>query len=240
MARITKKPERERFKLEVVKLIVDHGGIATDEEKGEYRMNTKAGPQSLHVCLDDHGIKQNSPCCVFTRFDFSFVAASLCGAAEISGKFNFHFSAGVTCDTAINEIKCHFESMKATTLDEFMDQTSIVPQAVVTTILEEQGATPDYRTRNHHRMIDPAYMHDQGHHDYKAAVAWFTAHCEQRLVQLWDINPSIRQKLSSETGRDIAHAFVSHWLCAYLDSPPKYRKAHQNWKLAYDYKSMAA
>ena len=236
---ITKKPERERFKREIVKLIVEWGGIATDEEHGEYRMNTKAGPLSLHACLDDD---YDSPCTVFGRFDFALVGSALVGASVPSGKHNFHFSPGVTCDDAIDELRRFFERVKPTTLDHFADQTSLVPQAVVETVLEEKGVLPFRRGSSIClRMSDPLYMYTHpDKKDFEQAVAWFTLHCEQRLIQLWDTNPRIRQKLASESGRDIAYTFVAHWLDAYLDSPPKYRKKHPNWSTKYNYESMVA
>jgi len=234
--RITKKPERVRFLKEIHNLILESAGVQTAmEHRDEYRMNTKAGPLSISF-----GTCDDSPATVFTRFDFAIVGEALVGASVPSGKHNFHFIPGVTCDAALDEMRQFFERIKPTTLDHFMDQTSIVPQAVVVTVLEEQGTCGDYRTRGRLRMTDPHYMHGQGHHDFEAAVAWFTTHCEQRLVQLWDINPRMRQKLSSDSGRDIAYAFVIHWLDAYLDCPPKYRKAHPNWEAPYNYDPMAA
>ena len=235
---ITKKPERERFKREIVKLIVEWGGIATDEEHGEYRMNTKAGPLSLHACLDDD---YDSPCTVFGRFDFALVGSALVGASVPSGKHNFHFSPGVTCDDAIGELRRFFERVKPTTVDHFADQTSLVPVAVVSTVLEEHGINDLRGTRGRLRMTDPLYMHgNPDHKDFNQAVAWFADHCEQRLIQLWDTNPRIRQKLASESGCDVAYAFVAHWLDAYLDCPPKYRDKHPNWETKYNYESMVA
>ena len=240
---ITKKSERERFKREVVKLTVEHGGIPTNEERGEYRMRTKAGPLSIHICLNDHGIRQTSPCTVFTRFDHALHGQPFGGSVP-SGKCNFHFSPGVTCDDALAEVRNYYERIKPTSLDEFMDTTALVPRAIVETVLQERGIVPHtspfFRTTGQQRMADPLYMHSNpDEKDFDAAVEWFTVHCEERFILLWDLN-SCSDKLASASGRDIAYVFVNHWLDAYLDNPPKYRKSHPNWQTPYNYEPMVA
>jgi hypothetical protein len=233
--RITKKPDRLRFDREIRKLISDVGGVHVGENSAyEYRMNTKAGPLSIHIheCVD-------SPGSVMTRFDHALVGESLVGASVPSGKWNHHFSTGETCDDALDYMRIGFERIQPTSLDAFMDETAIVPQAVVETALAERGIVNEYGCRGRLRMTDPIYC-GEDRLDFKAAVAWFTKHCEQRLVQLWDINPRIQRQLASDSGRDIAYAFVHHWLDAYLDSSPKYREKHPNWDTAYNYEPMVA
>jgi len=231
---ITRKADRLRFDREIRKMIVEFGGVATDEHRGEYRMNTKAGPLSIHVyeCSD-------SPGWVHTRFDHALVGEALFGASVPSGKWNHHFAAGETCDDALDCMRASFERIQPTSLETFVDETSIVPQAVVETVLEERGIVNEYGCIGRLRMTDPIYC-GEGRLDFKAAVAWFTTHCEQRLVQLWDINPRIQWRFGSESGRDIAYAFVHHWLDAYLDSPPKYREKHPGWPAVYNCDPMVA
>lgn len=218
---ITRKPERERFKREVVKLILRYGIQRPNGAPNEFRMNSKAGP--LDVSVSQFGC-DDSPATVFTRFDFAIQGESLCGASVPSGKHNFHFSPGTSCDDALEMLERHFERIQPTSLDEFMDNTALVPRAIVETVLEEKAITMDHRTRMHHRMYDPPYMGQDGL-DYEAAVAWFTEHCENRLVYLYDSNPRIRATMDRD-GRDVAYTFVHHWLDAYLDCPPKYREQH--------------
>jgi len=234
--KITPKPERERFKREVVKLLAELGAIAINE--AEYRMNTKAGPLSIDV---DLGNDSHSPCSVFTRFDYALTAQALVGASVPSGKYNFHFSSGTTCNAALDEIRSCLSRIKPTTLEQFRDETSIMPGVVAKTVLEERGILPQGASQQSYRMEDPAWnFHNETYKDFAAGVQWFIAHCEQRIVQLWDINPLFHKKLAGKSGLDITYAFVAHWLEAYLDNPPQYRKRHPNWDAPSNLEPMAA
>jgi len=229
--RITRKPERERFDREVRRMLVEEFGAVDqgDDAYHKYRMITKAGPLGISI---HEGVE--SPGNVMTRFDFAIQGEALVGASVPSGKWNYHFSPGVSCDEALQTIRVSFERIQATTLEHFMDTTSIVPQAIVETVLQERAIVDEVGCRGRLRMVDPPYMSaEMGRLEFVGNVAWFTHHCEERLVTLWDSNPHIRRKLlktRSESGLDTAYAFIHHWLDAFIENKPDYRKEHPLWR----------
>jgi hypothetical protein len=224
--KITKKAERERFDREVRKMIVEEfGAVETPDKMYQYRMNTKAGP----LCISVHD-GHECPGCVMTRFDFAHQGEAMVGATVPSGKWNHHFRTGTSCNDALEYIREQFERLRPTTLDQFMDATSIVPCAVVETVLQERGISDLIGTRGRLSMVDPPYMSEEmGRLEFAGNVAWFTQHCEERLISLWDSNPHIRVKLQSDSGLDTVYAFVHHWLDAFVECLPDYRKKHPLW-----------
>jgi len=225
---ITKKPDRLRFDREVRKMLVEEfGAVETPDGMYSYRMNTKAGPLgiSIHEGVD-------SPGNVMTRFDFAHQGNAMVSATVPSGKWNHHFQPGTSCDDALEYLRGQFERLRPTSLDQFMDVTALVPQAIVETALLERGIGR-HTCRERLVMTDPPYMSaEMGRLECEGNVAWFTRHCEERLVSLWDSNPHIRTRLQSESGRDTAYAFVHHWLDAFVESLPDYRKKHPLWSVA--------
>jgi len=219
--KITKKPDRIKFFNEVREVLVnDFGAIGTheDEYRVEYRMNTKAGP--LDITIHKRDINEGkSPCTIFTRFDYALKGEELVGASVPSGKWNHHFETGTPPNLALNNIVYHFSRLMPTSLDVFMDETSLVPQAVL------EGALEERNQRELRRLVDPPYMGQDGF-GRTQAIDWLISHCEERFIYLYDSNANISQQLRDDSGRDVAYAFVHHWLDAYLDCPPDYRKKH--------------
>jgi len=189
-----------KFQKQATALIQEHGGEHVEDDRWE--MWTKFGPLTLHVWED----------AVMTRFEFPKVAFPRTGCNRYSGKWNFHYS-GNEVETAINDFSFHLDKVEAKSVDKFVDATSLVPDVISDTVIQESEA--DFQ--------DPPYMGDRGlsHEDAKV---WLGLHCTQRLIFLYENNSRIREQLESDSGRDVAYAFVEHWLMAYLDSPPKYRE----------------
>lgn len=225
--RLTQKAERARCIRNMVKMI-QSGEFQVVKLEGDkdgendFRMNTKAGP--LFITVYDNW--------VHTRFDYAQVGEKFVGASVPSGKWNHHFPNDWSADDAVVYMRAEFRKIKPTTLEKFQDDTALLPHVIAETAMREAGVYPWVsRSKSCSRMVDPAWACQRPDvKDYEGAVKWFSDHCAERLIQLWDMNQHFRKRLESATGRDVAYAFVHHWLDAYLDCPPKYRDAH-SWQV---------
>ena len=215
---MTKKAEQ--FVRRARKMLLEEFGAFETPKTHQLRLVTKAGP--LNVTFHDNGD-------VMTYFDFAIQGEAMVSASVPSGKWNHHSHLTGTVKDAMDYIRSQFERLRPTSLDQFMDVTSIVPCAVVETVLRERKIV-DMVYSGKDRLVDPAYMsEDMGRLDFQGNVAWFTRHCEERLVALWDSNPHIRCKLEGDSGLDTVYAFVHHWLDAFIECLPVYRKKHPLW-----------
>jgi hypothetical protein len=223
---ITPKKERDRFDREVRKMLVEEfGAIEPDGAAYQYRLNTKAGPLdvSIHEGID-------SPGNVMTRFEFPLPGQEWVGASVPSGKWNFHWPPGADCDESLDTLRRQLDCIRPTSLEDFAQATwSFIPQAIVGGVLQERGIIEG--TGSALPMSDPLYMFAEPNSGlrFAAAVEWFTDHCTQQLIALFDMNRCIRRLLEGDSGAEVASGFVHQWLDGYLDSPPKYRKAHPNF-----------
>lgn len=224
----TKKPERDRFVKEAFNLIIELGGV---EVKAPHRndldkemhaccaMDTKFGPLEY---LSLSGNTTEGPGCCMTRFRYAVVAHNNTNCNEHSGKWNHHYFSEWTTDKALADLRRRLENVLPTTTEEFADQTSIVMQAVVETVLQE-------RNLYHQGLCDPPYAFGCGNglqHD--ESVAWFAAHAERRIRFLYDTNARIHNAIESGQGLETVYMFVDHWLDAYLDDQPNYRKQREH------------
>lgn len=217
MARRVSKQTQKQFRQGAAEVIRTVGGTESPNESGGYRfhLDTKYGLLRLHI--DEHD-QHEGPGTVFTCFE-NATAASEIGGNRFSGKWNHHYFAGWTVEAALGDLEKNLHRVLPTSLDEFVTATSIIPIAVVETVLEERTGRP-------HFMADPLYVPADRRMDHSQAAAWFVAHVERRFVLLNDTNRQLHKLLRSENGRDVLYAFVHHWLDAYLLDPIRYRKEH--------------
>jgi hypothetical protein len=208
---------QEQFRRGAAEVIRHIGGTELPDENSGYRfhLDTKYGLLRLHV--DEHD-QHEGPGTVFACFE-NATAASTIVSNRFSGKWNLHYFDGWTVEAALKDLEAKLRRVLPTSLDGFMTQTSIVPIAVVETVLEE-------RAERQHFMSDPVYVPADRRMDHSQAAAWFFSHVERRAILLYDINRQLHKLLRSENGRDVLYAFVHHWLDAYLLDPIRYRKEH--------------
>lgn len=100
-------------------------------------------------------------------------------------------------------------------LDEFADQTSLLPGIVAQTVIAE-------RCPQGTELCDPPHVCAGLSH--AEAVRWFVRDVEHRTLFLFNKNPRFRAVLLRVSGRETLYAFVNHWLDGYLQNPPEYRK----------------
>lgn len=227
MARMMAKAKRKKFVNDVRDYLLSIGAVMTKNNPNdehnihdglpdyEFTYNSKYGELRLHVLPRTSG--QAGPGDVMTRFHFAKMANPHTGCNPFSGKWNHHYFDGYSEKSALDAFKASMERVAPTPLDDFMDETAIVPRAVAETVVGERGVM----------LVDPLYAGENGL-NHEQAKAWFIEHVERRTVMLWDNNKRFRKILESDgdNGRDTLYAFVEHWLDAYLDSPLDYRKEH--------------
>jgi hypothetical protein len=216
-----KKSERNRFVKEATALIQRYGGEIGEEIhrnsvdndlRSSLTMHTRFGPLDLNVTTNS----TEGPGTVFARFKYARLAKQGAGASYPSGKWNHHYFGDFTVEQALDDIEDQLKLIQPTALEEFMDETSLVPRAVVETLFAERSVG---------QFVDPPYMGTNGL-NANEALQWFVAHVEQRIVFLYDNNLRLRIRLQSDSGRDVLYAFVDHWIDAYVECPPDYRKRH--------------
>jgi len=184
-------------------VIQQHGG-QPDDGTYEWKMDTRFGPLRLSVDGD----------AVMTKFDFPHLAHDELGCNPFSGKWNFHYFDSWTVEQAIADLEWRLNIVKPTSLEEFSDATSLLPDVIATTVIEERGVN----------LTDPLYVSVDRFLDHAAATKWFVDHVTQRVVFLYDSNVRLRKLFRSNKGRDALYAFTQHWLDAYVHNPPDFRK----------------
>ena len=225
MARKMAKAKRKKFVNDVRDYLLSIGAVETKHNPNdvhnihdglpdyEFTYNSKYGELHLHVLPNN----TEGPGTVFTRFHFAKLAHPHTSCNPFSGKWNHHYFSEHTPESALEDFKRQMQRVAPTSLDAFMDETSIVPSIIASTVVDERQVM----------LVDPAYAGDKGL-NHEQAKAWFVDHVERRTIMLWDNNKRFRKILASKgnNGRDTLYAFVEHWLDAYLDDPLDYRKKY--------------
>jgi len=219
------KVECRRFVRTASVLIEQHGGLPTRPlfENGitggvhtEFALDSKFGP--LRLSVYERTTDSGGPGDVMTRFEFARLAAPSTGCNPHSGKWNHHFFSPWTADDALEDVAQRLKQVQPTSLEDFVGETSLLPGLIAQAVIADR-----YSRGN--ELCDPAYAFAGGGGlDHDASVAWFVSHVERRTVFLWDVNPRIRDILRGDSGRDVLYAFVGHWLDAYADNQPEYRR----------------
>lgn len=217
MSRRLSKRAQEQFRQRAAEVIRRVGGTELTDEDGGYRfhLDTKYGLLRLHISEHD---QQEGPGTVFGCFE-NATAATRINCNPHSGKWNFHYFGSWTVEAALGDLEKNLRRVLPTSLDDFIIQTSLVPVAVVETVLQERAERPNL-------MADPLYVPADRRLDHSQAADWFVAHVERRVVLLNDTNRQLHKLLRSENGRDVLYGFVHHWLDAYVFDPVRYRKEH--------------
>jgi hypothetical protein len=87
-----------------------------------------------------------------------------------------------------------------TRLEQFEDETNILPKLVVKLCMEEAGLSKKYHS-------------------------WFAHHAVTRLLFMYTF-PKWQKKFRQESGRDLVYNFVNHWIKAYKQDKDFYVKQH--------------
>jgi len=184
-------------------VIQKHGG-QPDDGTYEWKMETRFGP--LHLSIDNDS--------VMTRFDFPHLAHPELGCNPYSGKWNHHYFNTWTVEQAVADLDEKLTRITPTSLEEFSDATSLLPDVIATTVIDERGVD----------LTDPTYVSPASFLDHDAATRWFIDHATQRTTFLYDNNARLRKLFKTDQGRDALYAFVEHWLDAYIHNPLDYRR----------------
>jgi hypothetical protein len=96
------------------------------------------------------------------------------------------------------------EAVRPEELKAFTDQTTLLPHAIIDTVLER--AAPS----------------EMGQGDRK----WFLGNSEERLVKLFNADSRWKSRLKGVRGRDFAYTLINHWLQSYLVNPRRYKQRH--------------
>lgn len=221
------KRDRQRFANRARDIILAKGARQTHQHTTaenrthyEFEYDSKFGP--LRISVYPRDTQAGGPGDVMTRFEFPKVAHPATDCNRYSGKWNRHYFDPWTVENALADIERWIALIEPTTLEQFVQATSIVPSAVAETVVAE-------RCHRGNELCDPPYAFacEKGL-DHEASKSWFIAHVERRTIFLWDCNPRIARILGSEgdSGRDTLYAFVEHWLDAYQHNQPDYRDKH--------------
>jgi len=97
--------------------------------------------------------------------------------------------------------------MKEVSMDDFIDQTALMPNLVAEKIME----------------TSPLLQADKG---------WFVSYVETYTLWLYNNSPQWRNHLRGESGRDWLYNFVRHWFQAYSKHPPTFRQRHSLAEIA--------
>ena len=97
-------------------------------------------------------------------------------------------------------------------LKEFADKTSIVPEILVETALEERG------------RANPALEDIDGKLTEK-----FAEHAAQWIVWFYENNDQWKEKVDSDgsEGLNWVYMWVSHWIDSFIKNPEKYLDEHK-------------
>lgn len=217
--------ERRRFVTAASSLIEKHGGTPsrppfqngiTGGLHTEFTLNSKFGP--LRLSVYERTTDSGGPGDVMTRFEFSRLTSLSTGCNPYTGKWNHHYFSPWTTDDALADIERWLKQIQPTSLEAFAEATSLLPGVIAQTVITE-------RCPRGTELCDPPYAFagDEGL-EHEASAAWFISHVERRTIFLWDVNPRIQDILRSDAGRDVLNAFVNHWLDAYMNNQPEYRR----------------
>ncbi len=227
MTRMMAKAKRKQFVKVIRDYLLSIGAVETkadlnnkhsiygDFPSYEFVYDSKCG--TLHLAVHARGSYKGSsgPGDVMSRFALPKMAHRHVNCNPHSGKWNHQYFENCTIEEALENFKSEMEKITPTTLEDFVQKTSLVPNIIAGIVVENRNT----------KMDDPLYV-VQNRLCHDEAREWFIKYVERQAVFLWDNNKTFRKSCSyiGNSGLDTLYAFVEYWLDNYLDDPVEYRK----------------